>query len=137
MDWAKIVAQIFEIVIIPLLSVATLYLIYFIKVKINELKQKIESNKAKEYLDLLDKTIAEAVLAMNQTYVEALKQEGKFDAEAQKIAFTKVYEQVLKILSKDSKMYLEKAVDDLKELITNKIEAQVKLSKLSKLSYAA
>jgi hypothetical protein len=131
MDWTKIVAQIFEIAIIPLLSVATLYLIYFIKVKINELKQKIESNRAKEYLDLLDRTIAEAVLAMNQTYVETLKQEGKFDAEAQKIAFTKVYEQVLKILSEDSKMYLEKAVDDLTELITNKIEAQVKLSKLS------
>ena len=40
MDWMTLVAQIFEIIIFPLLSIGTIYLINLIKVKIQELKQK-------------------------------------------------------------------------------------------------
>jgi hypothetical protein len=36
---------------------------------------------------MLNRTITECVIATNQTYVETLKQQGKFDEEAQKIAF--------------------------------------------------
>lgn len=130
MDWTDILKQLFEIVIFPLLGVATIYVTYLVKLKINEVKQKLDSDIATKYFNMLDKTVCEAVLAMNQTYVEALKKEGKFDAEAQKTAFTAVYNQVISILSKDAKAYLENAVDDLTALINNKIETQIKLNKL-------
>ena len=132
MNWMEILAQIFEIVILPLLGVGTAYLCYFIKVKIAELKEKTKNEKEKKYLDMLDKTICEAVIATNQTYVEALKKAGKFDGAAQAEAFKKTYETVMKLLTEEAKTYLITLVGDLEADIQNKIEAQVNLAKPQK-----
>ena len=129
MDWTLILEQIFQIVIFPLLGAATAYLVYLINVKINEIKKNTNSELAKKYLTLLNETIVDAVIATNQTYVETLKKEGKFDAEAQKIAFTKTYETVMKLLTEDAKKYLVESVSDLEIYITNKIEAEVNFNK--------
>ena len=128
----EILAQIFEIVIFPLLGVGTAYLCYFIKVKIAELKEKTKNEKEKKYLDMLDKTICEAVIATNQTYVEALKKAGKFDGAAQAEAFKKTYETVMKLLTEEARTYLTTLVGDLEADIQNKIEAQVNLAKPQK-----
>ena len=132
MNWMEILAQIFEIVIFPLLGVGTAYLCYFIKVKIAELKEKTKNEKEKKYLDMLDKTICEAVIATNQTYVEALKKAGKFDGAAQAEAFKKTYETVMKLLTEEARTYLTTLVGDLEADIQNKIEAQVNLAKSQK-----
>ena len=129
MNWMEILAQIFEIVVFPLLGVGTAYLCYFIKVKIAELKEKTKNEKEKKYLDILDKTICEAVIATNQTYVEALKKAGKFDGAAQAEAFKKTYETVMKLLTDDAKEFLSTLTADLEADIQNKIEAQVNLAK--------
>ena len=57
MDWTKIIAQIFEVIIFPLLSIGTIYLINLIKVKIQELKQKKNDDLYHKYLDMLEDTI--------------------------------------------------------------------------------
>ena len=129
MDWMNLLTQLFEIVIFPLLGIGTIYLIIFIKVKIQELKAKKDDELYHKYLGMLEETIVNCVLATTQTYVEALKKEGKFDAEAQKLAFTKTYTNVMNILSEDAKAYLETAIGDLETYIFNKIEAEVKLTK--------
>ena len=107
MDWMSILAQLFEIVIFPLLAIGTVYLISLIKVKIQELKQKKDDAMYDKYLSMLESTIIDCVISTTQTYVEALKKQGKFDADAQKIAFTKTYTNVMAILNKDAKKYLE------------------------------
>ena len=89
-------------------------------------------SKYKKYLDILDKTICEAVIATNQTYVEALKKAGKFDGAAQAEAFKKTYETVMKLLTEEAKTYLTTLVGDLEADIQNKIEAQVNLAKPQK-----
>lgn len=104
MTWTDILKELFEIVIFPLLGVGTAYLCYFIKVKIAELKEKTRNEKEKKYLDMLDKTICEAVIATNQTYVEALKKAGKFDGAAQAEAFKKTYETVMKLLTEEARL---------------------------------
>ena len=129
MNWMTIVSQLFEIVIFPLLAIGTIYLINLIKVKIQELKQKKNDELYSKYYTMLETTIIDCVLATTQTYVEALKKEGKFDADAQKIAFTKTYTNVMNILSKEAKKYLEEAIGDLETYVYNKIEAEVKLTK--------
>ena len=131
MTWMDILKQIFEIVVFPLLGISTVYLCHLIKVKIAELKEKSKNETEQKYLTLLDKTICEAVLATTQTYVEALKKEGKFDIDAQKIAFQKTYEAVMTLLTDEAKLYLESIVGDLTIYVNNKIEAEVKLAKLS------
>ena len=132
MNWMEILAQIFDIVIFPLLGVGTAYLFYLIKVNIAEIKEKTKNEKEKKYFDMLDKTICEAVIATNQTYVEALKKAGKFDGAAQAEAFKKTYEVVMKLLTEEAKTYLTTLVGDLEADIQNKIEAQVNLVKPQK-----
>ena len=129
MDWNNILTQIFELILIPLLIIGSTYLIYFLSVKTKEIKDKTDNDTFDKYLDMLNNTITQCVIATTQTYVEALKKEGKFDAEAQKIAFQKTYDNVMSILTTESKYYLQTALGDLEAYVNNKIEAEVALNK--------
>ena len=83
-----------------------------------------------KYLSMLTETITSCVIATNQTYVEALKKEGKFDLEAQKVAFEKTKNAVLGVLTAESQRYLTAAVGDLNLYISQQIEAAVNVEKL-------
>ena len=129
MEWTDILAKVFEIVIFPLLGLATSYLICLIKTKIDEIKQNQKSDLAVKYLNMLDKVICEAVIATNQTYVNSLKEEGAFDWEAQKEAFNMTYEAVMQILTEEAKTCLNEVIADAELYIANKIEEQVNWNK--------
>lgn len=129
MDWMEVLNIVFELIVYPVISIAGIYLTYLISVKIQELKQRTESELADKYLSMLDDTIANAVLATTQTYVESLKSQGKFDAEAQKTAFTQTYEAVMRVLTDEAIKYITTSVGDLETYVTNKIESNVKMSK--------
>lgn len=128
-DWLELLAKLFEIAIFPLLAAATMYLVALIKAKKQELLSKTKNETTKKYIEMLDKTIVDCVLATNQTYVEALKKQGAFDAEAQKQAFTLTYEAVMAILTEDAQEYLSEAINDLNAYITTKIESGVVAAK--------
>lgn len=129
MDYTELITTIFQICIIPLLGVLTTFLVKWLQIKSSELQIKMDNDVADKYMVMLTNTITECVLATNQTYVEALKQQNKFDLEAQKIAFDKTSEAVMAILTEDAKKYLESAVGDLELFIRQKIEAEVNLNK--------
>ena len=126
----QLIAQIFEICIIPILGVLTTFLISWINSKKEALKQQTNSETIRKYIDMLDSTINDCVIAMTQTYVNSLKIQGKFDAEAQKKAFTDVYNKVIAILGQDAIEYLNSAIGDLNEYITSKIEKEVSSNKI-------
>ena len=129
MDWIKMLQEIFYVCIIPLLGVLTSYLVSFLKAKGNQMAENANNALASKYIKMLTETICTCVIATNQTYVEALKKEGKFDAEAQKKAFQMTYNAVMSILSKEAKDYLQNIYGDLDTFLTNAIEAQVKNNK--------
>jgi hypothetical protein len=129
LDWLDILFKVFEVALVPILAAATLYVVSLIKIKKQELLEKTKNETTKKYIEMLDKTICECVIATNQTYVEALKKQGSFDAEAQKEAFRLTYEAVMNILTDDAHEYLGEAIKDLNTYITNKIETEVVLSK--------
>lgn len=128
-DWLEILEEIFKVIVFPAISAAALYFITWLRAKKLEILQKTKNDLTKKYLDMLDTTITECVLATNQTYVEALKKEGRFDAEAQKKAFQLTYDAVISVLTDDAQEYLKEAIKDLGAYITTKIEAQVGLTK--------
>lgn len=129
LNWLDILYRVFEVAIIPILAAATMYLVDLIKVKKQELLEKTKSETTKKYIEMLDKTIVECVLATNQTYVESLKKQGSFDAEAQKHAFQLTYNAVMAILADDAYEYLEEVIKDLDTYVTTKIESQVVVAK--------
>lgn len=124
-----LLAEIMEVVVIPLLGILTAYLVKLVNAKIEDISDKRENELEKKYLDMLGTTITDCVMATTQTYVESLKKQGSFDAEAQKEAFNQTYNAVMNILSEDAKDYLTEAVGDLQLYITQKIEAEVKNNK--------
>ena len=129
MDWLALLSDIFEVCVLPLLGVLTMYIVKFIQVKSAEITGKVDHDLADKYINMLAVTIENCVIATNQTYVEALKAAGKFDAEAQKTAFNMTKNAVMAILSDEAKKYLENAVGDLNEYITQQIEAAVNVNK--------
>ena len=129
MNYTELITNIFQVCIIPLMGILTTFLVKWLQIKSSELQIKMDNDVANKYMDMLTNTITECVLATNQTYVEALKQQNKFDLEAQKIAFDKTSEAVMAILTEDAKKYLESAVGDLELFIRQKIEAEVNLNK--------
>lgn len=129
MNWLEMLYKILEVCVIPLLGVLTVYAVKFIKIKSDEISKKANNETASKYIDLLSNTISDCVIATNQTYVEALKKENAFTAEAQKEAFQLTYDAVMSVLSDDAKVYLTSIYGDLTAYITTKIEAEVNLSK--------
>ena len=130
MEWMTLLYQIFELCVIPLLGVLTMYLVQFIKMKSQEIADKTDSELADKYIQMLTDTITTCVIATNQTYVESLKKQGKFDAEAQKEAFNLTYNAVMAVLTDEAKHYLAAIYGDLTAYITTRIEAEVNISKI-------
>ena len=129
MEWMIILQQVFELCIIPLLGIITVYIVQFIKTKTKELNSNNSNEILSKYIEMLSNTICECVIATNQTYVDSLKKQGKFDAEAQKKAFEMTYNAVIGILSEEAKVYLASIYGDLTAYITNMIEAEVNKNK--------
>ena len=121
--------EIFEVCIIPLLGVLTAYLVKFINAKSAELASSRQSELERKYITMLNDTITDCVIATTQTYVDSLKKQGAFDADAQKMAFTMTYTSVMNLLTDEATEYLNEAVGDLQLYITQKIEAEVNLNK--------
>lgn len=129
MEWLTILYEIFEVCIIPLLGVLTFYIVQFIRVKTAELNSKNDNEILSKYITMLSDTVIDCVIATNQTYVDSLKAQGRFDEEAQKVAFKMTYDAVIKVLNEDAKNYLTNIYGDLSTYITNMIEAEVNRNK--------
>lgn len=129
MDWLEIVNKIFELCIIPLFGLGTAYFIAWLKTKRDEALIKIDNDTTDKYVAMLFDTITTCVSATTQTYVDALKKQGKFDAEAQKVAFQRTYDAVIATLTDEAKEYLTVVYGDLTAFLTARIEAEVKAQK--------
>ncbi len=129
MDFKTILPIIFEVVIIPLLAALTTVAVKWLNAKANEIKAKTDNTVLKKYIDMLNETISTTVIAVNQTYVDSLKEQDIFTEEAQQKAFNKVLETVKSSLTEDAVIYLNEAIGDLDSYIKNKIEEQVKVNK--------
>ena len=115
MDWLKLLNEIFQLCIIPILGVLTSFVVTWIKKKSAELQQKTDNDLIDKYISLLTDTITTCVIATNQTYVDELTDKNAFTVEEQKKALEMTYQNVMKILSEDAKEILTSAVGDLKE----------------------
>ena len=129
MDLQTMIPVIFQVCLIPLLAILTKYLVAWIQVKTKELTDTKENGMFTKYMTLLSDTVINCVVTTNQTYVNTLKEQGKFDAAAQKEAFNKTYEAVMRILTDDAKKYLGEVLGDLDLYINTLIESQVSFQK--------
>lgn len=125
MEFAQFIEQLFELCIFPGLIILGKFAVDWLKAKTEEAKENTSSEQERKYLDMIYNTISTCVIATNQTYVDSLKKSGKFDAEAQKVAFEKTYNAVLVVLNDEVKKYIVETSGDLQVYLTQQIEAIV------------
>ena len=114
----NVLATVVTCIILPLIS--------FLGVKLTQwLNTKIKDEKGQNLINGAVDIVLNAVRSVFQTYVEALKESGNFNADAQKIAFNLAKSIVLKQLSEDAKQYIATNYGDLEEWIRNQIEASI------------
>ena len=130
MNWTEMISSIFQVCLIPLLGILTKYFVAFIAMKSEEMQKKTDNEMAQKYMQMASDTITACVIATNQTYVESLKAQGKFDKEAQEVAFNKTLEAVLTLLNDEVKDYLTTAFGDLNAYLNTQIEAAVNGTKI-------
>ena len=121
----ELLGKIFELCIIPLLGILVPFVIQWIRTKSAALVASADNDLSKKYIAMLTDTVTNAVIAVKQTYVDALKGKNAFTAEAQKEAFTMAYTAVLNNLTDEAKVYLNEAYSDLESYIKVLIEAKV------------
>ena len=131
MEWLPLVYQFLEVCVIPLLGILTAYFVKWVNAKSVEIQHKVDNDTADKYIAMLDDTICACVIATTQTYVEALKKDNAFTKEAQKEAFNLTFNAVMSVLTDEAKKYLSEVYGDLTAYITNKIEAEVSLNKIT------
>ena len=93
------------------------------------LKSKTKNEVLSAAIDRAGRIIIAAANTTTQTYVDALKKAGKFDAEAQKTAFNMTMTAVLELLNAETKQAIIDTYGDLEKWLTTEIEAAVFESK--------
>ena len=89
------------------------------------LNTKIKNEKAAKWASDLTSIVSNAVLSVTQTFVDTMKKEGKFDAEAAKEAKDKALSIITSQLTPELKDYITANFGDMTEYLGNLVEAMV------------
>ena len=114
----NIIQSVLTTVLIPLLG-------WGVSTLVNFLNSKINNAKIEKYITFAGQVVESVVKETSQTYVNSLKESGKFNKEAQEKAFKKSYDTALKLLTKDTLEAIKLVYGDVSTWLTSKIEATV------------
>ena len=111
-------------------------LVTIITICICTITSKIAKNAAEsapsEYSEIiygLENIVNKAVITTNQTFVNELKKQGKFDKEAMQEAYRRTYESIVASLSQSFFEYIDEETIDIDALLKNMIETSVNWNK--------
>lgn len=123
------ITLVFRVIILPIIMYVAKYAVNLFAAWADEHIAKVENNKVKMMLEEAIDIVSICVMSTTQTYVDTLKQQGKFNIEAQKEALRITSEKAMSMLPDETKAYIEGSYGDLEEYVTNLIEAQIAGSK--------
>lgn len=122
MNWNEIATQVILGIIGVLITGLGSLLTYIIN-------KYVKNEKGKTIADSFKQLVMTNVQSTYQTYVEALKKEGKFDKEAQENALSRCVDNVKKTMPDAIKKWLGSNYQDITEVIKQMIESCIKESK--------
>lgn len=85
--------------------------------------EKAKGQKYKRTLETIEASIRSAVLMVQQTFVDNLKKEGKFDSEAQAKALELAVKTATSQINDEMKKVIEELFGDIEEWLKTQIEA--------------
>lgn len=105
-----------------LITAGGAYLVALLRKKTGQLQQQVDNETAYKYIDMACEAVAQAVTHTAQTYVDALKAEGKFSRDKQILAFEIAREKAKQILGTAALEALGEIYGDLDTWLDTKIE---------------
>lgn len=132
MTYQELINSILYTVLTIISPLVVAYVINFLKAKIDETKtieKATQSEVISKYIKDALNNIADAVVYVNQTYVDSLKKAGKFDEVAQKEAYDKAYAKALELISDEIKDTIVDIYGSFDTWVNLKIEAAVNAEK--------
>lgn len=132
MEFSEVLNYILYIVLTAILPVVAKYTVNLIKTKIKEsnvIANVTQNENISKIIENAFSDVMDAVLYINQIYVDALKSNGKFDKDAQKNAFNRAYTEALNMISDESKRVIEQTYGSFDKWLKLKIETSVNLAK--------
>jgi len=132
MEFSEILNYILYIVFTAILPLIATYTVNLIKTKIKEsnvIANVTQNENISKIIENAFSDVMDAVLYINQIYVDALKSNGKFDKDAQKNAFNRAYTEALNMISDESKRVIEQTYGSFDKWLKLKIETSVNLAK--------
>ena len=117
-------------ILIPLLITIITICICTITGKIAKNAAESAPSKYSEIIYALENIVNKAVITTNQTFVNELKKQGKFDKEAMEEAYNKTFNSIVASLSQSFFEYIDKETIDIDTLLKNMIETSVDWNKL-------
>ena len=118
------------------IPVCAAYLVQYLHRKSEQIIAQTDNMTIKAFLAEATDVVSTAVTYTSQTFVDALKKEGKFDKDKQQEALEKSLDKAISLLSEPAKKALEDIYGDLRAYLTSKIEAEVRSQKAGTLSLA-
>ena len=117
-------------VLIPLLITIITICICTITSKVAKSAVESAPSKYSEIIYGLENIVNKAVITTNQTFVNELKKQGKFDKEAMQEAYRRTYESIIASLSQSFFEYIDEETIDIDVILKNMIETSVNWNKM-------
>lgn len=132
MEFNEMLNNVLYIVLTAILPVVTTYVVNLIKTKIKESKAIEEATKNENNSALIKDAlndVMDAVLYVNQVFVDTLKNKGEFDEKAQKEAFNRAYNEAINMISDGAKEVIKQMYGSFDKWLQLKIETSVNMAK--------
>ena len=97
-------------------------IIAFLRAKISSINSNSSNELANRIRWEVESAVEDAVMAVNQTFVEELKKKNLFDKEAQEEAFDRALDGTLKALSQSTVEFINNTYGDITIWLRDKIE---------------
>ena len=118
-------------ILIPLLITIITICICTMTSKVAKNAAESAPSKYSGIIYALENIVNKAVITTNQTFVNELKKQGKFDKKAMEEAYKRTYESIIASLSQSFFEYIDKETIDIDTLLKNMIETSVDWNKIA------
>ena len=120
MNWNQVVSYVLS----GLLKLVVMFVIPYV---VNLIVKKVKNDHVAKYIGIAANVVTQCVAYVDQIYVDNLKDEGMFDANAQKKAFEMCKQRIILMLNEEAKKAVIEVYGDFEEWLTNAIEFSVRV----------
>lgn len=129
---AALLQEVFFTCLLPLIGILCSYGIAFMQKKVKEMQVNANNDLFNKYSDMLMGIVETCVIATNQTYVDELKEQGRFGPEEHDVAYHKTFDAIKALLTEEMQKVLTEVYTDLDFYISQLIQEQVNVIKFTR-----